>query len=130
MDNRIAAVGEKNASIQLLRIVSCIFVVVCHICMNYRVRDGAINYGVLFQNSLARSCVPVFLMISGMFMFRGKSFRAVAVTVVFKIVLPLLLTCVFLQLASPYLLENRFVWGSWTCAPLSGRSRPSPPIRL
>ena len=111
MEEQLVIKKEKNASIQLLRVVCMFFVVAGHIFMNYRVVEGEINYGVLLANSFTGSCVPVFFMLSGMFMFRGKSFKSVIKSTMTKIVLPLICACLLLQLLQPLLIDNKFEFG-------------------
>lgn len=111
MEKQQPASSEKNASIQLLRIIACVFVISTHTLMNFRVQEGVINYGVLLADSFTRCCVPIFLLLSGMYMFRGKRCKAVAKSVVLRIALPLFAVCVLLQVLGPFLTENRMVLG-------------------
>lgn len=119
MRGRAALTSGKNASIQLLRILCSIFVIACHVYMNYRVIDGVIHYDILLSDAFVRCCVPVFLMISGMFMFRGKPLKSVAKTAGVRIALPLFLTCVFLQLLNPFLVENSYTLGAFDFKPVA-----------
>lgn len=116
MQTQAAVAPHKNSALQLLRIVASILVVSTHVLMDYRTGEGGVNYGVILADSFTRGCVPVFLMLSGFFMFRGKSFGSVAKSAVLKVALPLLAVCILLQLLSPFLLENRTELGALDAA--------------
>lgn len=60
---------EKNYQLEVLRVISCINVVLIHVCNLYsrsfgEISDGEYVFSVIF-NAMARTSVPVFFMISG-----------------------------------------------------------------
>ena len=63
---------KRIYSLDLLRIICCIYVIAIHIFMSYRVTDQGISYNILFVESFIRCCVPIFFMITGFFMFKKQ----------------------------------------------------------
>lgn len=57
---------NRNAGVDVLRIVSCFMVVCIHTCLNYSYgQDTLNNYLALFGQSLFRIGLPVFFILSG-----------------------------------------------------------------
>lgn len=81
-----------NSSIELTRIICCIFVVAIHILCDFCVVDGSLSYITIFIESFTRCAVPIFFMITGYFIFsREKSIKEVYMYFTKKIVIPSLI---------------------------------------
>lgn len=64
---------NRNAGVDVLRIVSCLMVVCIHTCLNYSYgQDTLNNYLALFGQSLFRIGLPVFFILSGFFILNSK----------------------------------------------------------
>lgn len=82
--------------IDIMKIISSIYVVTIHFMMYYRVQDGEIAYNVILGECFARCCVPVFFLCTGYVLFRKKqSIKTIYRKCFFNIILPtLLMTCI------------------------------------
>ncbi|MBT1883665.1 acyltransferase [Enterobacter mori] len=64
---------NRNAGVDVLRIVSCLMVVCIHTCLNYSYGQETLNnYLALFGQSLFRMGLPVFFILSGFFILNSK----------------------------------------------------------
>lgn len=64
---------NRNAGIDILRIVSCFMVVCIHTCLNYKYGQDSLNNTLaLFGQSLFRIGLPVFFMLSGFFILNSR----------------------------------------------------------
>ena len=98
---------RRNQSIDSLRIICTIFVILLHVIMAYRVIDDKVIVDVLFIEGFTRCCIPIFLMITGFFVFKSqKSTKEILKKAFFSIVVPTLLTLILLQIFDNYI-ENR-----------------------
>ncbi|ORX64313.1 hypothetical protein BCR32DRAFT_287175 [Anaeromyces robustus] len=77
--------------VDVLRIIACYLVILTHSCGHFLEKEkvGKRNFKILyFYNSLARPCVPLFIMISGIFFLNPKkkiSYKQVFTKYVFRI---------------------------------------------
>lgn len=95
---------KRIYSLDLLRIICCIYVIAIHIFMSYRVTDQGISYNILFVESFIRCCVPIFFMITGFFMFKKQKTLLEVCEYLFKrIIIPTLLLLAFIQVFSAWL---------------------------
>lgn len=92
---------KYDANVQLIRIVACIIVIGCHIRLEPILPDGNVEYKRLFLYSLLNDGVTIFFMVSGFYMFKGKSTKDMILLTIKNIVLPS-----FLIMISSVILEE------------------------
>ena len=98
---------KRNLSIDLLRMICSMFVILLHVIMAYRVIDGKVILDVLFIEGFVRCCIPIFLMITGFFVFKSKKTTPeILKNVFFTIVIPTIATLMLLQIFDNFI-ENR-----------------------
>jgi len=102
---------ERFISLDVLRIICCFMVIAIHILMSYRNINEAANMSILTLEAFCRCCVPIFLMLTGFFMFnRQKTVKEVIAYVAKRIILPTIILLLFIQVFSQWLYgKNTFV---------------------
>lgn len=61
---------KRDYQIDLMKIISCIFVVSIHFFMDYRIQINLISYRVLFIENFTKVCVPIFICVVDIFCFK------------------------------------------------------------
>jgi|GEM_PF-6102701 len=86
--------AKRITSLEILKIICCIFVVTIHISNDYR-RQGSVAWRVMFVESFIRCCVPVFFILTGYFIFqREKNIKEIYLRIIKEFVIPV--TCLSL----------------------------------
>lgn len=98
--------GTRILSLDILRILSCFFVIAIHILMDYcMTQDNIANKKVILEESCIRWPVLCFVMLSGYFLFQkdmsiGELFRKI----VKRLLAPLFVTCLFIEFFGAFVL--------------------------
>ncbi len=100
MDTSSSKPFQRNAGLDILRVLACYMVVQIHtgeffyISPDGGILHGAGNFWVTIFNSLFRSCVPLFVMISGYFLFPVKDeFQTFFRKKFTRVLIPFLIWC-------------------------------------
>jgi surface polysaccharide O-acyltransferase-like enzyme len=94
----------RNYSLDVLRVIACYMVIQIHAGEFYYIGDGgtvlntADAHAVDWNNSLCRACVPLFVMISGFFLFPVGDTRTFFKKRFSKVAIPFVLWCVLYAL--------------------------------
>lgn len=101
---------KKNINIEFLRIISSLFVIFIHIAMSYRIGpNNTFRFNIIFIESFTRVCVPVFLMITGYFLFnKVKDVKKIIKKIIFNIILPMVITQFFIFITEIFIKQNSF----------------------
>ena len=69
---------KRDASIELIRIVACITVVLTHLSLNvFDQYHSQVDWSRLFEKCFFSDGVPIFYMIMGFFLVNGRSYKKI-----------------------------------------------------
>lgn len=111
--------AQRNFGLDVLRVIACYMVIQVHTGEHYYIGDGGVvlhttdAQWVGWYNSLCRSCVPLFVMLSGFFLFpinnTGEFFKKRFVRVVVPFITWCILYAFYQHLTGPVTLQNTFI---------------------
>lgn len=98
---------KRDISIDLIRIVACISVILTHLCLQVLNRCyNRIDWSRLLEKSFLTDGVPLFFMITGFFLVNGRSYKKIWKSTFFKILLPTFIFVIFVQMFQPFILNQ------------------------
>lgn len=98
---------KRDISIDLIRIVACMSVILIHLCLQVLNRCyNRIDWSRLLEKSFLTDGVPLFFMITGFFLVNGRSYKKIWKSTFFKILLPSFVFVIFVQIFSPFILNQ------------------------
>lgn len=104
----IENVKTRDISIDLIRVIACMSVVLTHLCLQVLNRCyNRIDWSRLLEKSFLTDGVPLFFMITGFFLVNGRSYKKIWKGTFKKILLPSFIFVVFVQLFNPFILNQK-----------------------
>lgn len=98
---------KRDISIDLIRIVACISVILTHLCLQVLNRCyNRIDWSRLLEKSFLTDGVPLFFMITGFFLVNGRSYKKIWKSTFLKILLPTFIFVIFVQMFQPFILNQ------------------------
>lgn len=98
---------KRDVSVDLIRIVACISVILTHLCLQVLNRCyNRIDWSRLLEKSFFTDGVPLFFMITGFFLVNGRSYKKIWKSTFFKILLPSFIFVIFVQIFEPFILNQ------------------------
>lgn len=98
---------KRDVSIDLIRIVACMSVILTHLCLQVLNRCyNRIDWSRLLEKSFLTDGVPLFFMITGFFLVNGRSYKKIWKSTFFKILLPSFIFVIFVQIFEPFILNQ------------------------
>lgn len=98
---------KRDVSIDLIRIVACMSVILIHLCLQVLNRCyNRIDWSRLLEKSFLTDGVPLFFMITGFFLVNGRSYKKIWKSTFFKVILPSFIFVVFVQIFEPFILNK------------------------
>lgn len=98
---------KRDISIDLIRIVACILVILTHLCLQVLNRCyNRIDWSRLLEKSFLTDGVPLFFMITGFFLVNGRSYKKIWKSTFLKILLPTFIFIIFVQIFQPFILNQ------------------------
>lgn len=100
--------SKRDVSIDLIRIVACISVILTHLCLQVLNRCfNRIDWSRLLEKSFFTEGVPLFFMITGFFLVNGRSYKKIWKNTATKILLPSLIFVIFTQIFQPFIVNQK-----------------------
>lgn len=105
-------IKKRDASIELIRIVACITVVLTHLSLNvFDQYHSQVDWSRLFEKCFFTDGVPLFYMIIGFFIANGRSYKKIWSNTFKKIILPVLFYIGFAQIFFMFIINRQsFGW--------------------
>lgn len=101
---------KRDASIELIRIVACITVVLTHLSLNvFDQYHSQVDWSRLFEKCFFTDGVPVFYMIMGFFIANGRSYKKMWSNTFKKIILPVLFYIGFAQIFYMFIINKQSI---------------------
>ncbi len=98
---------KRDSSIDLIRIVACLSVILTHLCLQVLNRCyNRIDWSRLLEKSFLTDGVPLFFMITGFFLVNGRSYKKIWKSTFFKILVPSFIFVIFVQIFHPFILNQ------------------------
>ncbi len=101
------AKSNRDVSIDLIRIIACISVILTHLCLQVLNRCyNRIDWSRLLEKSFLTDGVPLFFMITGFFLVNGRSYKKIWKSTFSKILLPSFIFVIVVQIFEPFILNQ------------------------
>ena len=101
---------KRDASIELIRIVACITVVLIHLSLNvFDQYHSQVDWSRLFEKCFFTDGVPLFYMIIGFFIANGRSYKKIWKSTLKKIVVPVLFYIGFAQIFYMFIINKQSI---------------------
>lgn len=103
---------KRDSSIELIRIVACITVVLTHLSLNvFDQYHSQVDWSRLFEKCFFSDGVPLFYMIIGFFLMNGRSYKKIWKSTLKKVVVPVLIFVIFVQVFYMFIINKQtFFW--------------------
>lgn len=104
--------SKRDASIELIRIVACMMVVLVHLSLNvFDQYHSQVDWSRLFEKCFLSDGVPIFYLIFGFFLCNGRSYKKIWKNTLKKVVVPVLIFVLFAQVFFMFILNQQSI--SW-----------------
>lgn len=100
--------SQKDVSVELARIIACLFVICIHISLGFYV-CGQLSFSAVFLGCIRADGVALFWLISGAFFFGSKSYAKTMKSMVRRILIPVLLLWLLIMNVNGFLFEHQSV---------------------
>ena len=101
---------KRDASIELIRIVACITVVLTHLSLNvFDQYHSQVDWSRLFEKCFFSDGVPIFYMILGFFLVNGRSYKKIWKSTLKKVVIPVIIFVLFAQIFYMFILNKESI---------------------
>ncbi len=101
---------DRDYSVDIIRIIATFIVVATHVKLSWIV-DDVINNQKLFYACLWADGVSLFFLITGFFLFNGRSYGHIIKKTIKSIIFPVLIVAIFSQMISPWIRDSRLIGG-------------------
>ena len=104
----VKSIKKRDASIELIRIVACITVVLIHLSLNvFDQYHSQVDWSRLFEKCFFTDGVPLFYMIMGFFIANGRSYKKMWKNTFKRVVIPTLLYVWFAQVFYMFIINKQ-----------------------
>ena len=104
--------SKRDSSIELIRIVACMIVVLIHLSLNvFDQYHSQVDWSRLFEKCFFSDGVPIFYLIFGFFLTNGRSYKKIWKTTLKRVVIPVLIFVLFAQIFFMFILNKEPI--SW-----------------
>lgn len=104
---KIETKNKRDVSIDFIRIVACMSVILTHLCLQVLNRCyNRIDWSRLLEKSFLTDGVPLFFMITGFFLVNGRSYKKIWKSTFIKILIPSFIFVIFVQIFNPFILNQ------------------------
>lgn len=102
------AKSKRDASIELIRIVACMIVVLLHLSLNvFDQHHAQVDWSRLFEKCFLSEGVPIFYLILGFFLTNGRSYKKIWKSTLKRVVIPVLIFVIFAQIFFMFILNKQ-----------------------
>lgn len=102
------AKSKRDASIELIRIVACMIVVLLHLSLNvFDEHHAQVDWSRLFEKCFLSEGVPIFYLILGFFLTNGRSYKKIWKSTLKRVVIPVLIFVIFAQIFFMFILNKQ-----------------------
>ena len=99
---------KRDSSIELIRIVACMIVVLLHLSLNvFDEHHAQVDWSRLFEKCFLSDGVPLFYLIIGFFLTNGRSYKKIWKSTLKKVVIPVLIFILFAQVFFMFILNKQ-----------------------
>lgn len=110
--SEVKQIKKRDASIELIRIIACITVVLTHLSLNvFDQYHSQVDWSRLFEKCFFTDGVPIFYMIMGFFIANGRSYKKMWSNTLKKIIVPVLFYIGFAQIFYMFIINKQSL--SW-----------------
>lgn len=100
--------SKRDASIELIRIVACMIVVLLHLSLNvFDEHHAQVDWSRLFEKCFLSEGVPLFYLIFGFFLCNGRSYKKIWKSTLKRVVIPVLIFVIFAQIFFMFILNKQ-----------------------
>lgn len=100
--------SKRDASIELIRIVACMIVVLLHLSLNvFDEYHAQVDWSRLFEKCFLSEGVPIFYLIFGFFLCNGRSYKKIWKSTLKRVVIPVLIFVLFAQIFFMFILNKQ-----------------------
>lgn len=102
------AKSKRDSSIELIRIVACIIVVLIHLSLNvFDEHHAQVDWSRLFEKCFLSEGVPLFYLIFGFFLCNGRSYKKIWKSTFKRVIIPVLIFVLFAQIFFMFILNKQ-----------------------
>lgn len=102
--------SKRDSSIELIRIVACMIVVLVHLSLNvFDQYHSQVDWSRLFEKCFLSDGVPLFYLIMGFFLTNGRSYKKIWKSTLKKVVIPVLIFVLFAQVFFMFILNKQSI---------------------
>ena len=100
--------SKRDASIELIRIVACMIVVLLHLSLNvFDEHHAQVDWSRLFEKCFLSEGVPIFYLIFGFFLCNGRSYKKIWKSTLKRVVIPVIIFVLFAQIFFMFILNKQ-----------------------
>ncbi len=108
VEEKEVKVKMRDSSIELIRIIACITVVLIHLSLNvFNEYYSQVDWSRLFEKCFFTDGVPLFYLIMGFFIANGRSYKKIWKNTIKKIVIPVLFYIGFAQIFYMFIINKQ-----------------------
>lgn len=106
----VKQIKKRDATIELIRIIACITVVLTHLSLNvFDQYHSQVDWSRLFEKCFFTDGVPLFYLIIGFFIANGRSYKKMWKNTFKKIVVPVLFYIGFVQIFYMFIINKQTI---------------------
>lgn len=99
---------KRDSSIELIRIVACMIVVLLHLSLNvFDEHHAQVDWSRLFEKCFLSEGVPIFYLIFGFFLCNGRSYKKIWKSTLKRVVIPVIIFVLFAQIFFMFILNKQ-----------------------
>lgn len=107
-EKEVKQIKKRDASIELIRIIACITVVLTHLSLNvFDQYHSQVDWSRLFEKCFFTDGVPLFYLIIGFFIANGRSYKKMWKNTFKKIIVPVLFYIGFVQIFYMFIINKQ-----------------------
>lgn len=100
--------SKRDSSIELIRIVACMIVVLLHLSLNvFDEHHAQVDWSRLFEKCFLSEGVPIFYLIFGFFLCNGRSYKKIWKSTLKRVVIPVIIFVLFAQIFFMFILNKQ-----------------------
>ena len=100
--------SKRDSSIELIRIVACMIVVLLHLSLNvFDEHHAQVDWSRLFEKCFLSEGVPLFYLIFGFFLCNGRSYKKIWKSTLKRVIIPVLIFVLFAQIFFMFILNKQ-----------------------
>lgn len=100
--------SKRDSSIELIRVVACMIVVLIHLSLNvFAEYHAQVDWSRLFEKCFLSDGVPLFYLIMGFFLTNGRSYKKIWKNTLKRVVIPVLIFILFAQVFFMFILNKQ-----------------------